>query len=240
MATKIEHTPAYLKRRLRAIADPRFKESQQRFFTEPVRGLGVRTPDARKLAGQAAREYRSLRLPLEEILDIADKLWAGGVLDERTLALEIVGRFKRRLGRRHWKRFGGWIDALSNWAETDGLCSKALTPILVEHPELIPRLTAWTRSRNIWRRRAAAVALVPLARKGERLDAAFEICERLAADRHDLVEKAVGWLLKEASRTEPGAVADFMLRDIGRFSRTTVRYACEKLPKRLRGRVMTA
>ena len=240
MSTKIEHTPAYLKRRLKAAADPRFRESQQRFFTEPVRCIGVRTPDIRKLAGQAASEYRSLLMPIEKILDIGEKLWVGGILDERALALEIAGRFKRQLDKAHWKRFDGWIDTLSNWADTDGLCLRVLTPILTQRRELISRVTRWTRSGNLWRRRAAAVALVPLARNGEELDAAFEICERLAADREDLVEKAVGWLLKEASRTEPEAVVDFMLRDIGRFSRTTVRYACEKLPKRVRARVMTA
>ncbi len=64
----------------------------------------------------------------------------------------------------------------------------------------------------------------------------FEICDRLAAVRDDIVEKAVGWLLKEGSRTQPEAVVEFLLRDINRFSSTPIRYACEKLPKPLRVR----
>ena len=55
-----------------------------------------------------------------------------------------------------------------------------------------------------------------------------------------MVEKGIGWLLKEVSRTQPQAVADFLLVDIDRFARTTVRYACEKLPKPKRTRVMQA
>jgi 3-methyladenine DNA glycosylase AlkD len=78
------------------------------------------------------------------------------------------------------------------------------------------------------------------ARHGEQHEIAFDICDRLAADRDDMVEKGTGWLLKEMSRTQPQAVADFMLADIGRFSRTTVRYACEKMPKALRTKVMSA
>jgi 3-methyladenine DNA glycosylase AlkD len=55
-----------------------------------------------------------------------------------------------------------------------------------------------------------------------------------------MVEKGIGWLLKEVSRKRPQAVADFLVADIDRFSRTTVRYACEKMPKRLRAKVMSA
>ena len=79
------------------------------------------------------------------------------------------------------------------------------------------------------------MALVPLARRGDQLDAAFQICDRLAADRDDLVEKAIGWLLKEASRTQPETVADYLLKNLDRLSGTTIRYACEKLAKRPRG-----
>ncbi len=120
------------------------------------------------------------------------------------------------------------------------MCLGLFAPLLKKEPALITRLRAWTRSPNRWRRRAAAVALVALARHGERHEAAFDICHRLAEDRDDMVEKAIGWLLKEVSRTQPEAVADYLLENIERLSRTTVRYACEKLPARLRNRVMTA
>jgi 3-methyladenine DNA glycosylase AlkD len=152
----------------------------------------------------------------------------------------LVGKFKRHFERRHWNHFDGWVDSLTNWAETDGLCSLLLTPLLDKYPALVKRLKPWTRGKLRWRRRAAAVALVHRARRGEHHDAAFEICDRLAADRDDMVEKGIGWLLKEVSRTQPKAVADYLLSDIDRFSRTTVRYACEKLPPNLRKRVMSA
>ena len=86
-----------------------------------------------------------------------------------------------------------------------------------------------TRGASRWRRRAAAVALVPLARRGRQLEEAFAICDRLASDRDDLVEKAVGWLLKEASRTQPRLVTEYLLKNRAQFSRATLRYAREKL-----------
>ncbi len=240
MGKKIEHTAARLKRRLREAANPEFRRSQQRFFKEPVRTLGLRTAELRRLASQAAREYRGASLEIDELLEIADALWESGVVEERALAVLILSKFHRRLERRHWQHFDGWVDSLNNWAETDCLCCDLLAHLLEAEPQLVGRLTAWTRSRNRWRRRAAAVGLVRHARRGDHHDAAFAICDRLAEDRDDMVEKAIGWLLKEASRTQPQTVADYLLHNIHRLSRTTVRYACEKLPAKLRDRVMSA
>lgn len=240
MRNKIEHTATYLKRQLKAAAAPGFRDSQSRFFKQPVKALGVRTADVYELAKVAAKEYRSARVPFDAILETCARLWQDGVLEERILAVQILSKFKRAWEPSHWKTFDGWIDSLSNWAETDALCMKVLAPLVGQHRDFMRGLPDWTRSRNRWRRRSAAVALTPIARRGEELAAAFDICDRLAADRDDIVEKAVGWLLKEASRTQPEAVAGFLLSDIDRFSRTTVRYACEKMPKKLRARVMAA
>jgi 3-methyladenine DNA glycosylase AlkD len=240
MALKIEHNATRLKRSLREAADPQRREGQLNYFKEPIRCIGVGVPYIRGLATAAAKEYRRAKLPFENTLEIADRLWKPGIVEERLLAVLLVGKFKRHFERRHWNHFDGWVDSLTNWAETDGLCSLLLTPLLDKYPALVKRLKPWTRGKLRWRRRAAAVALVHRARRGEHHDAAFEICDRLAADRDDMVEKGVGWLLKEVSRTQPKAVADYLLSDIGRFSRTTVRYACEKLPPNLRKRVMSA
>ena len=171
MRNKIEHTATYLKRQLKAAAAPGFRDSQSRFFKQPVKALGVRTADVYELAKVAAKEYRSARVPFDAILETCARLWQDGVLEERILAVQILSKFKRAWEPSHWKIFDGWIDSLSNWAETDALCMKVLAPLVGQQPE---------------------------------------------------------------------AVADFLLSDIDRFSRTTVRYACEKMPKKLRARVMAA
>jgi 3-methyladenine DNA glycosylase AlkD len=240
MARKIEHNVSHLKRLLREAADPAARDSSQRFFKEPVRCLGVRGADMHRLASAAAKEYRQAKLPFERILKIAGDLWRPGILEERILAILIVGKFNRQLERRHWDHFDGWVDTATNWAETDGLSGEIFAPLLKNEPGLVKRLKPWTRGKVRWRRRAAAVALVKPVRRGQLHDVAFEICDRLAADRDDMVEKATGWLLKEISRTQPRAVTDYLLDNIDGLSRTTVRYACEKLPKSLRAQVMSA
>jgi 3-methyladenine DNA glycosylase AlkD len=68
-------------------------------------------------------------------------------------------------------------------------------------------------------------------------DAAFDICDRLIGDRDDMVQKAVGWLLKEISRTEPRVVLEYLLEHRDLMSRLTLRYAAEKLPDHMRRRL---
>ncbi len=101
-------------------------------------------------------------------------------------------------------------------------------------PRHSQRLLEWTGSGNRWRRRAAAVSLVPIARRGEMLEEAFTIAERLMTDGDDMVQKGVGWLLKETSREHPDEVREFLLRWRDRTSALVLRYASEKLPKDMR------
>lgn len=231
-------TAPHLQRRLRELAEPGFHATQQRFFREPIRSLGVRTPQLRRLAMEAAREYRRAKVSLPEIWKVVERLWRGRWAEERGLAIEILSRFRARLGGEDWRRLDRWVGSLANWGETDGVCIYLLAPILEREPERIRELPAWTRSAHRFRRRAAAVALVPLAHRGHHLEEAFAICDRLAADRDDLVEKAIGWLLKEASRTQSGPVVEYLTKNHRRLSRTTLRYACEKLSSRLRRQVL--
>jgi len=240
MTRDFYHSIPKLRNALLELADPTARASQQRFFKEPVNGIGVRTPDVRRLANSAAKEYRQMGLAFDQVLAIADRLWRGRILEERSLAILILEKFQRHFENRHWPHFDTYINSLSNWAETDGLCIYVLAPLLDTEPALVTRLTPWTRSSNRWRRRAAAVALVKAARRGKYHESAFKICDRLADDRDDLVEKAVGWLLKEVSRTQPQKVADYLLENGQRLSRTTIRYAAEKLPAKLRARVLNA
>ena len=75
------------------------------------------------------------------------------------------------------------------------------------------------------------MSLVPIARKGEMLDEIFRIADRLMIDGDDMVQKGVGWLLKEASRKHPNEVREYLLKWRERTSALVLRYASEKLPK---------
>ena len=120
------------------------------------------------------------------------------------------------------------------------MCGALIGPLIVAHPELAPRLRVWSRDRNMWVRRASIVGLIPLARKGESLDLLYEIAKRLHADREDLIQKAVGWALREAGKSDPARLERYLRANGASIPRTTLRYAIERFPEAKRRDLLVA
>src|SRR5207253_3708894 len=88
---------------------------------------------------------------------------------------------------------------------------------------------AWTRSKNRWKRRAAAVGLLQEAKHGRNTESIFKICELLFDDKDEMVQKGAGWLLKETYPKKPEATVQFLSERKAAISRLTLRYAAEKM-----------
>jgi len=97
-------------------------------------------------------------------------------------------------------------------------------------------MSRWTGHASLWVRRAAAVSLIPSVRKGLATSLAFRIAAALHDDREDLIQKAVGWMLREAGKRDPARQAAFLERHAATMPRVMLRYAIEKLDKPTRDR----
>jgi 3-methyladenine DNA glycosylase AlkD len=127
-----------------------------------------------------------------------------------------------------FKLFERWIDRyINNWAHCDGVASWLLAACVANEPALKHDLVAWTASSNRWKRRAAAVSLLQEAKKGRSSEEIFRIAKDLANDKDPMVQKGVGWLLKEAYPKRPEAVVEFLAEL--QPPRLVLRYAAEKM-----------
>lgn len=230
-------TPSQLARAatalLRRAAGGRGLRRATRFFkpAERVYSYGIAAPRLRvmlrELYGTVRRDWRS-----SDAVAFAERMLGDRSIEGRILGIELVGRFGRRatpalLGRaRHWLASG----RCDNWSLTDDLSLRVLGPLLRRYPRLLPGLRAWARHPSLWVRRAAAVSLVPLARRGERLDAAYRIATTLLRDKEDLIHKATGWLLREAGKTDRRRLETYLRAHGRRLPRTALRYAIEHFP----------
>ncbi len=102
-------------------------------------------------------------------------------------------------------------------------------------PRLAEELLPWTESPHPWKRRAAAVALVGEAKQGRQRNAILAIADRLL---DDMVQKAVGWLLKETYPRQAAAVVNFHRKRRHRAARIVLRYAAEKMTRQHREQVL--
>ena len=170
---------------------------------------------------------------IDDAMALADVLVQDRHLEAKSVGVELVAKYRRDFTPRllpAWKR---WLcdNHSANWATTDSICGLLIGPLIVDHPELGARLRVWAGDRNMWVRRAAIVGLIQRARRGESLDLVYEIARRLYADEEDLIQKAVGWALREAGKTDMPRLERYLRANSERIPRTTLRYAIERFPQ---------
>jgi 3-methyladenine DNA glycosylase AlkD len=214
--------------------------ANQRFFKEhvPLLGLDVKTMRSikRDLLEEVGPDWT-----IRNAVAFCNAMIRDPHVEVRALAFEVVARFVGEASPNLLPTIKRWLaKSCTNWALVDNLAPSVLGPLLDRHPTLIPEVVDWTESKNLWVRRGAAVAFVPLARKGRRLATAYRIASRLFRHKEDLMHKAVGWLLREAGKTDMPRLEKFLLQHGPKMPRTTVRYAIERFPEADRKRLRLA
>ena len=187
-------------RHLRAHGSPAHAAGVQQSFSEPVRSHGWYTADlrryARTLHAQVAADQALL-------LDVAERLFAGAVLEEKALAVTMLEPSLKRFGGAEFARFERSIGKVSSWADHDALTMYLIGPMMVAEPARAKRTLRWAASPSRWRRRAAAVSLIHGVRKGLFEQQAVAVTERLLDDRDDMVQKAWGGSCANGPSTTP-------------------------------------
>jgi 3-methyladenine DNA glycosylase AlkD len=226
-----------LKKELAALADQdravgvaRFFRSGKGQYGEGDRFLGISVPDQRKVA----LRYRHLSLP-----DV-EKLLASPIHEHRFTALKIlVAQFEQSDEERRQCIFDFYLahtSRINNWDLVDTSAPYLCGKHLLSHPrDILYRLAG---SANLWERRIAIVSTMAFIRDGDLKDA-FRISELLLKDSHDLIHKAVGWMLREAGKRSPDELRSFLERNYTRMPRTTLRYAIERMSESDRKRVLS-
>lgn len=216
---------------LRALADPRRAAAVQRYFKDSVVSFGVASPAVRRLAGElyaaASRDWT-----VEDAVALADLLFPRPELEAKSVAALVLLRFHRDFPAALFRKTRQWLerDLLDNWASVDIFCPQALGTLLARYPELLTAIEAWALHPNRWVRRASLVAFLKLVKKEEYLDAAYRMAARHFDTRDDLVQKAAGWLLREAGKRDMLRLEKFLLASGPALPRTTLRYAIERFP----------
>jgi 3-methyladenine DNA glycosylase AlkD len=228
---KADHVAILLKSvraQLTAAADPKFEAGLRWFFKEPVKPYGVRTPRVRELARLAYREVKTW--PVRDRDRFVTELWKGGMLEEGVLVSHLYRRFAKSCGEREFAMFEQWINRyVRNWSHCDGVSTWQIAASIANQPGLADRLAGWTKSKNRWKRRSAAVSFIQEAKRGRQTETIFHVCSLLMEDADDMVRKGVGWLLKETYPKKPREVLEFLAGWRAQTPRLVLRLAAEKM-----------
>ena len=217
---------------LQELANPEDALFLQRFFkTSPGqygagdRFLGIRVPQLRALARTHAD------LPLKSALDLLHCVYH----EARLLALIILVNGYRRADDEQRTAIYNAYRANTRYINNWDLVDASAPGIVGQHLEQRDRaeLTHLARSHSLWERRIAIVAKFHFIRQNDFADT-FRVARILLKDEHDLIHKAVGWMLREVSKRDRPAAEKFLVRHYQLMPRTMLRYAIERLPEQRR------
>lgn len=205
----------------RALQVARYFKSGKGEYGEGDVFLGIPVPAMRRIA----LRHRALSLP-----DL-QKLLNSRIHDFRAAALEILviqyARSDEKQRRVIVDFYFKNTSRINNWDLVDASARPILGEHLKSHPRKILRKLA--KSASLWERRIAMVSTMTLVWAGE-LDDAMEMAEMLLDDGHDLIHKAVGWVLREAGIKDRARLIQFLRTHYAKIPRTTLRYAIEHFP----------
>lgn len=222
-----------LQKDLRSLADPKrarvlsgfFKTGKSQYGAGDI-FIGVIVPDSRKVA----RQYS--QLPLVEI----EQLLQSPVHEERLVALLILVHQFQKGDKTQKKELYDFYLAhtkyVNNWDLVDLSAGKIVGAWLVDKNWDILRSLA--KSSDLWEKRIAMIATGPFLLQ-KNAEPTFTIADILLHDSHDLIQKAVGWMLREVGkRVSREAEEKFLSIRYQTMPRTTLRYAIEHFPEPVR------
>ena len=216
---------------LKALANPSRAFGLQKFF-QTAKGqygegdvfLGLTVPEVRKVAAK----YKNLSF--QEI----EKLTSSRFHEFRLCGLVILTlQYKSAKEPSEQQRIfdfymkqakAGYVN---NWDLVD-VTAPIIGAYLVGQKDPYPFLEKLARSKSLWERRLAIIFTFAFIRAGE-LDPTIEISQRLLKDEHDLIHKAVGWMLREVGKQDGKLLRTFLTANASQMPRTALRYSIEKL-----------
>ena len=222
-------------------ADARTRRWWEQYLRGAAPFRGVKMADVRRVVHTWNREAGSSFTPS------AKKELALALLRQESTEDKLSGMLLLQevllpagdLGQRDVARFASLFrdGALGDWNVCDWFCVKVLGPLVEREGARCARTIAdWRASTNLWQRRAAGVAFVNLAKRGDENFTGFttlllRVCDATLRHSDRFAQTGAGWVLRELSRAEPARVAEFIGKRLEHFSAEALRQATARLDR---------
>ena len=206
---------------------PKFFKAEPGGYGEGDQFLGVSVPDQRKIAKMFYKDITKKELvtllhdPIHEV--------------RLTAVFMLVLKFEKAKTEKEKERwlnvYLNKLEGINNWDLVDSSAHQILGRWLEDKPRDI--LDQLATSNSLWKQRIAMVATYHFIRK-EEFEETMKVSKALLDHQHDLIHKAVGWMLKEVGKRNIEAEEKFLKSHYQKMPRTALRYAIEKFPEEKR------
>ena len=163
-------------------------------------GTYVRTGDLRRVTRSIHR--MAAEVPINERLDLIETLYQNTDWQCHLCATQLLSHSVDEIDEQHLPRIAVFVTSFDTWGKIDDFGTSVLHHLMLKNPEaILPLVRTWNRSSSMWERRLSMVAFTRKVGESGRFTAeCLRLAENLLNDPEDLVQKAVGWALKDTLR----------------------------------------
>lgn len=211
---------------------PRFFKTGKGEYGEDDIFWGITVPNIREVAKRYFKD-----ISLEEVKPLLNS-----EVHEVRLTGYIILTYKFEKGDINTKRdiYHFYINNLkgcNNWDIVDLSCYKILGEYLYISKQSVDILYDFAKSKDMWKQRISIVSTFSFIKKNE-FRYTLEISKILLKSKEDLIQKAIGWMLREVGKRDIDVLREFLNENIKSMSRTTLRYTIERMSKEERGKYL--
>lgn len=229
---------AHIRRALKDGGSAPHAEGVQHFFKNEIKSRGWYTGELRKVAAR----FRLAILKeqgLDFLLRVADNLFSGEVLEEKVFAVLLLQSLTDKFDDTQFKLFESWLRRIRSWADHDALVHYLIAPMVAADRKRTKHIFRWAKSRDRWHRRAACVAFIQGTRQKMFFPEITRLADFLLCDQDDMVQKGLGWLLRETAKADADTTVPYLMGIRSRAPRLVLRTACERLPPQSRRMILS-
>jgi len=190
--------------------------------------LGVQAPDSKKIAQKYFKEITPKAIQL---------LLSSKIHEHRSVALGMLKKKYIKANEEEKEKIVKFYlkntKYINNWDLVDMSAHYILGDWLIDNPQKKKIIYDLAKSDNLWEKRISIISTFSFIRKGQFGDT-LKISLILLYDKHDLIHKATGWMLREVGKKDQAVLEDFLKRFSKMMPRTMLRYSIEKLPEKKR------
>ncbi len=211
-----------VKKQLKKLSDKHFAENIKRYLKSPYEFYGIHVPEIRIMAKHLYEEHE-----LKDFYRVFNRLWNSGYHEEMSLALYTLQLYEKEFDIKTWKFLKPKLDNIKSWDQIDAVSSSIIGKILLKDPKLEKEILKLPKSKNFWMRRIAIVSTLPRIKNGD-IRLTMKLAEDYINDKEPYIQKATGWMLREAGKQNPEVVKRFILKNMN-MPPITFSYATEKM-----------
>lgn len=228
-----EHMLVFINRKLAQISDPDRGQIQKKYLKSPFLFYGVSRSDMKAIAREVKRKWPDISQ--REILDLCSQLWEQEHHECKSIAIDLLNLCPGHIDNKVLGLIDHMIDTATGWDHIDEIAIRLVGRLLIKDKNNFAYLAECGKSPNFWKRRVSIIAQLKLYKTNHfNREFFFTACAEHLHEKEFFIRKAIGWGLRELSKSDPNAVFEFICQRRADMSGLTFREGSKRLPDELR------